>query len=799
MDHWGDPWADETETKTPSKEEFGRKKTIEAPSVLAGFENEAQWGDLEDADDFGGWPGLSPLNLNDDALLKEGSQPKTRYSSTSAESFDQRPLEDVQQSPPCPPTSHETSAIKDGELDIYLDGDQTAGQKKSETEHFEDWEEHSQITSLGSSPSALESELSDSNTTIRPGTAPSEASMELEPSTALEDDASTRPSTSPSDTSQPEIQPESPRTSFEEEHVVLKDTLVVTDAPVIKDGLDAEQTTDEDDDFGDFEREEVDPTAEAGAEELEQSLSSLVSAIFPESKADPEQVTQAENDIANKEDKTTHSTVSFQPDLSLVEQLFSPPIPLEHLPPAPDSTISSTSARKAWYRITRKQTMREFNGGNDDDDYVRVTWINSNIRLEINKIVARWSAEDRIAGRAVLGGKSAATMFFWDQPATDSYQGAGQRHPRKQLSLSSSAEFSSPASSKKHNGPAFSTTSPIAQFNWSSSPVSPKTHSTGDTDIAGKKTVTASTPTAPSPLSRKSTHVSKVQGHETKPASSDMSREVAYRISHKRASQSSGLPISHPVAAIPPKPTTPSNQLNIPNGDHRSDSSVPAPMEIPNAADLAPAEIRPHPTQISSMDADPWAGLTRLDTSSEAPPASNIPTLDDDDDWGEMIQSPATPVLQPTFIPTKEKPLIQNLPPTLRAATPVSPATSLAPTPQSSTTSTPVASAQSYSNPLATADFSIFETPVAPPPRPVPPRAPPSSSALPKHLRHPSIPAPFSSYTLPKPSSNRPASLPPPHSSVLAPPSAAKRKEDQDAETVRRIVAALPDLSYMLR
>ncbi len=81
MDHWGDPWANETETKTPSKEEFGGKKTIEAPSVLAGFENEAQWGDLEDVNDFGGWPGFSPPNLNDDALLKEGSQPKTTYSS----------------------------------------------------------------------------------------------------------------------------------------------------------------------------------------------------------------------------------------------------------------------------------------------------------------------------------------------------------------------------------------------------------------------------------------------------------------------------------------------------------------------------------------------------------------------------------------------------------------------------------------------------------------------------------------------------------------------------------------------
>ncbi|OCL14370.1 hypothetical protein AOQ84DRAFT_435729 [Glonium stellatum] len=800
MDHWGDPWADETKTKTPPEEELGGKKAIEAPAVLSGFENEAQWGDLEDAEDFGGWSAFSPPPF-DAGVLQEGSQSKTTYSLTSAESLHQRIPENIRQSPPRSPASHDTNPIYYGEFDVDLGGDQIAS-SKTRVEHFEHWEQHSQIASLGSSPSAFGSELSDSNTTIHPDVALSGTSTELELSIALEDDASTRPSTSPSDASQPEIQPESPRTSFEEERVISEDIPVIEDVSATQDGLDAKQPGEEDDDFGDFEGEEEEEvlTSETRPEELMQSVNSPVPAVFLEQKAGLEQLSKAENDITYKENETTHSAVSFHPDLSLVEQLFSP-APLEDLPPAPDSTISSTSARKAWYRITRKQTMREFNNGNDDDNYVRVTWMNSNIRLEVNKIVARWSAEDRIAGRATLGGKSAAATFFWDQPPTGSEQGVSQRHSRKRSSLSSSA-LSSPLSSTKSNGLVIPDTSPVAQFNWSSFPVSPKAHSTQGTDIKGKKIVMASTPITPSPLSRKSARASKARGHEAKSVSLDASTGIGSEAFNKRASQSSGSSITHTIATMTPEPPKISNELDILNSANPSGWSQPASKEIPKATDPVSVEARPLPTQNLSIASDPWASLTRLDTSSQEPLASNIPTLDDNDDWGEMVQSPATPILGPTFTPAKEKPLIQSLPSTLRPAVPSPPATSSAPVPHPSTTSIPIAipSIQPYPDPLATADFSIFETPAAPPPRLAPPHAPPSSSALPKHLRYPSIPVPSSSYSLPRPSSSRPTSLPPPpRSSVLAPPSAAKRKEDEDAEIVRRIIAGVPDLSYMLR
>ena len=46
----------------------------------------------------------------------------------------------------------------------------------------------------------------------------------------------------------------------------------------------------------------------------------------------------------------------------------------------PDSPISSISSRKLWYRLTRPETLREFNLGNDDKSYTRVTWQKSEVR-----------------------------------------------------------------------------------------------------------------------------------------------------------------------------------------------------------------------------------------------------------------------------------------------------------------------------------------------------------------------------------------------------------------------------------
>src|SRR5437762_13815585 len=83
-------------------------------------------------------------------------------------------------------------------------------------------------------------------------------------------------------------------------------------------------------------------------------------------------------------------------DADLLKQLFSvsrstDPI----LFPEPNAIISSISSRKLWYRLTRKETLREFNTGESDGEYVRVNWDKSNIRKMTVGIVSGFAADDR--------------------------------------------------------------------------------------------------------------------------------------------------------------------------------------------------------------------------------------------------------------------------------------------------------------------------------------------------------------------------------------------------------------------
>jgi len=61
-----------------------------------------------------------------------------------------------------------------------------------------------------------------------------------------------------------------------------------------------------------------------------------------------------------------------------------------------EDPVISVSARKAWYRITRTETLREFNGGWTDEDYVRVRWQESEIRKRTLEIVSKFVNTDRL-------------------------------------------------------------------------------------------------------------------------------------------------------------------------------------------------------------------------------------------------------------------------------------------------------------------------------------------------------------------------------------------------------------------
>ncbi|GKT58012.1 hypothetical protein ColTof3_05351 [Colletotrichum tofieldiae] len=79
-------------------------------------------------------------------------------------------------------------------------------------------------------------------------------------------------------------------------------------------------------------------------------------------------------------------------------------------------SFTSIPERKMWYRLSRNESLRKHNAG-DDEDYVRINWMNSTLRQETLKTVRRWMEEDSFGGRAFrgrstrnAGGKS----FGWD-------------------------------------------------------------------------------------------------------------------------------------------------------------------------------------------------------------------------------------------------------------------------------------------------------------------------------------------------------------------------------------------------
>ncbi|APA05884.1 hypothetical protein SS1G_01728 [Sclerotinia sclerotiorum 1980 UF-70] len=86
----------------------------------------------------------------------------------------------------------------------------------------------------------------------------------------------------------------------------------------------------------------------------------------------------------------------------------------------PDTIIADTFAsadeRKMWYRISRYGTMRKYNTG-DNENYVRISWAQSQVKQDTQKIVARWMEEDRNSGHVTLGGTGkGGSLFGWNDP-----------------------------------------------------------------------------------------------------------------------------------------------------------------------------------------------------------------------------------------------------------------------------------------------------------------------------------------------------------------------------------------------
>ncbi|KAH7318388.1 hypothetical protein B0I35DRAFT_431986 [Stachybotrys elegans] len=116
--------------------------------------------------------------------------------------------------------------------------------------------------------------------------------------------------------------------------------------------------------------------------------------------------------------------IDISVDLSKLDDLF-PSVDAAFPSPEPipdviiDDTFASISERRTWYRVSRYGSIRKHNQG-DDDNYVTVTWPQSEVRSKAIRIVRRWMEEDSIAGRVVLGrraGAVGASMFNWGSKA----------------------------------------------------------------------------------------------------------------------------------------------------------------------------------------------------------------------------------------------------------------------------------------------------------------------------------------------------------------------------------------------
>jgi hypothetical protein len=417
----------------------------------------------------------------------------------------------------------------------------------------------------------VSSETSDASTTIQASDAVENISAGSSARLQPDDDSSARASTSPSETSHNDVLVESPRTSYEEERGVVKDTAIeeeqdVYDEACLPDSsaVIPQSTRNRD---GDQEPTQTTPSTDEGGEATESVLTT--STHTSEDVSDPP-VTAPDLESAGPD--------VFKVDNNLLDELFAQSEETMELDDAPDDPIYSTSARKAWYRLTRKQTMREFNNGNDDDNYIRVTWGISNVRSEVHKIVGRWAREDRISGT----GPGARASFYWDTPASVDLKTTAS-HTRQKSSVSATY----PNAPIKESVPALSTHVPAA-FNWSSAPVA-----ADPWHEAGPGIRSTSSPIAPM-----HPNLNLVHNQEARAVSLDLTSQKP-----EAAKQARSLTTTH---------------------------------ETPVVANL----ISPPIDNTTTPSSDPWANVETLDVNSTPKDDTFAAPVDDEDDWGEMVSSP---------------------------------------------------------------------------------------------------------------------------------------------------------------
>lgn len=762
MDNWGDPWADNADSKSPTKSAVTSPLPptfAPAPPVLNGFLDDAGWGN--DDDEFGDWSSPAPSKGLEEAAIV---------------------------------TTPDADANGASEHDGWA-----AAPDSQPDDHLE-----KPVSETSDSSTTIQIEDVENDTPTSP--------VHLQP----DDESSARASTSASEASHVDATTESTRTSCEEENVAGKATVGEAQLEHVDP---QDQTVDSD---GAVVEKEIPSPTQSGV--LNESSDIKDDDTVHTIKAQSENDTKPQQDdrISLQRAPTDTNVNAFVVDRSLLAQLF-PPVHVEEIDEAPDDPIYSTSGRKAWYRLTRKQTLREYNHGNDDNNHVRVNWANSEIRTEVNKIVGRWAREDRISGT----GPGARASFYWDTPVPVDFK-LPSRHTRHQSAMPTP---SAAPLSNRQSLPPLSTKASTA-FDWSSPSNS-----------------------AISPITLKHPAITKVQRQEGRAVSVDLTPRGPNQNSHARS-----LSTAHETPAVTSIIPPPMNNTSINSPDPwagldsfdaatTSKESNDSPVDEEEEDDWGEMVSTPTASTFSTTDPFPQAAARNNTTSSRAttPPAAVEAVTLHDQSPDTMHVSPKPIVrlrstISPTsalfksnaFIPlgAEQGPIGPGiLKPTKRTASltsekqeepvlagneqPTEPKALedgrninaintfsslepdlIEPSNESSKDilepalpSTPIDPPPTEPNadPWATADFSIFEsTPPAPQPTPPPP---PSSSQNPSS----NAPKPFTRSSPPR--NSTPPTLQPLTSATS---SAQQRKAEEDA-IIRDILEGLPDLRYMLR
>lgn len=534
-----------------------------------------------------------------------------------------------------------------------------------------------------------------------------------------------------------------------------------------------------------------------------------------------------------------YQLLSVQSISSLIQDLYNTPTqsPEPAMPwsaitaTTPFGDFTTTSQRKTWHRISRYGSVRQ----HDNDNYARISWKQSEVRNETNKIVARWMREDRMRGGVTIGqGKRLSSLFGWGEdggrdlasfgPGTRGGAAAGTASGDAAKPPASGASEGSPqtpgsriqelladssnvaAVAQKH----VKSPSPLPQFGWSIPSPDP---SAGETDPRSHQR-TASQPTA--------------------------LKHIHHPINHQR----------HKTVIAPSMAMCPST------GNAFSPVPSPLPASSPNlASNLNSTTSPPLTSHASSQDTaaplDPWSLLATAPASNPATVTTGVQPHDallspepilsteDDDEWGEMVDSVAA---LPAIIHTPaihidsrlqgsrghKSSMSHNFGPQSALKYPSAPrhrasvswhdqlVPAMTKVPASASVddqqvssihdpmSTPAEPGAAFNSPAlvpghgdisldqspttneaflpsdvwASADFSIFD-------------APPPSSPLPRTSTEPTHSAAATDTILKTPivpEQRRPSAK-----------SAAERTVDEENRIVREIVKGLPDLSYMLR